>query len=579
MSLRPVLPFLSVLRARAALWSLLLALVSVSGCTLFFGPDVDRIEVTPGTITLRRGETQSFSAISRAPSGGPLNNRTPTATVADPAIVRIAYGSGNGQVTGVTIGTTTIDFEANGKRASIAVTVTPPLPAAVRFDPPTRTLQVGETVTACGTAVDGQGQPIAGTAISYQSQTPAIATVNPATCTITAVSPGTTFIIATAQPNGTLGSLQVSVVNRPITRLAVRVPNDTVRVGERKTLSLQAFGADNQSISTIGRSIRLDTSDPTIVTVDQTGVVTGIRPGSATITATVNETGSQSVTATAPVAVAVNARRVFINTQNADVRLGATAQLRATAVDSTPSAIPNVTFAWRSSDPNVLVIDDLGIVTGRRLGTVRVYATYAGLTDSATVRVTEMPLSTIRLDPLTGEIFEGAAFRFTPTLVDSVGNAATRPVTWVSSNPNVASVNPTTGQITGISPGFVTITAVADRIPGSAAVVQQQATLLVQPIPVATVTVEPASITLARGQNQLVNLILRSASGAELRGRVVSTRSSNTAVAIANITANGTVAQISALGPGTTTITFTAVSATGLDQGTPGTLTVTVTGN
>ncbi|MBK8650086.1 MAG: Ig-like domain-containing protein, partial [Gemmatimonadetes bacterium] len=82
--------------------------------------------------------------------------------------------------------------------------------------------------------------------------------------------------------------------------------------------------------------------------------------------------------------------------------------------------------------------------------------------------------------------------RATATVRDAQGNVLTgRPVTWSSSTPAVATVS-TTGLITAVAPGTVTVAATSEGVSGTSP------SLSVVPVPVAAVTVSLGSTSLGR---------------------------------------------------------------------------------
>src|SRR6187402_2981394 len=76
------------------------------------------------------------------------------------------------------------------------------------------------------------------------------------------------------------------------------------------------------------------------------------------------------------------------------------------------------------------------------------------------------------------------------------------------------------------------------------------------PAVVASVTIEPSSVSFEVGQQRLLEATTRDANGVSLTGRTVQWQSS--APAIATITGSGTSATVAAITPGAATITATS---------------------
>ncbi len=142
-----------------------------------------------------------------------------------------------------------------------------------------------------------------------------------------------------------------------------------------------------------------------------------------------------------------------------------------------------------------------------------------------------------------------------------------RVVTWSSSNANIATVNGS-GLVTGRAAGDVTITASSEGRSGSIALtvtaVSAPPPPPTQPPAVASVTVEPSSATLDVGGTVDLQAIVRAGDGTVLTDRPVNWSSSNTLVA--SVSSTG---RVTALSPGSATITATS-------EGVSGSATITV---
>jgi uncharacterized protein YjdB len=141
---------------------------------------------------------------------------------------------------------------------------------------------------------------------------------------------------------------------------------------------------------------------------------------------------------------------------------------------------------------------------------------------------------------------------------DATGAVVTdRPITWQSTGTSVADVTQS-GRVAGITPGTANIYAIAENAVTSLPV-------YVIPPAVATVTLNPATMSVEQNQWGELKATLRDQSGAELTGRNIIWTSSNAAVA--EVTYSGRVVGVA---PGTATITATS-------EGRLGRATVTVT--
>ena len=260
---------------------------------------------------------------------------------------------------------------------------------------------------------------------------------------------------------------------------------------------------------------------------------------------------------------------VTVTPASVSLQGGQTAQLAAMPRDSAGNALPRRAVTWASDNPNAASVDGTGLVTANAGGSATITATSEGQSGSAavTVAVTTVPVATVSVTPASLSLTVGQTGQLTATPQDVTGAPLTgRVVTWVSSNTLVATVNGS-GLVTAKAAGSATITATSESRSGGAAVT-------VTNVPVSTVSVTPASLSLTVGQTGQLTATPQDASGAPLTGRVVTWASSNTAVAMVNgsglVTANAagsaTITATSEGQSGSATVTATvATAATGLD--------------
>ncbi len=170
---------------------------------------------------------------------------------------------------------------------------------------------------------------------------------------------------------------------------------------------------------------------------------------------------------------------------------------------------------------------------------------------SVTVTGCPLPVASVSVTPATATIGVGQTAQYAAITRDAFGNPlGGRTVTWSSSNPAVATVNGA-GQATGVAVGSATLTATSEGKSGTAAI-------LVTNVPVASVTVSPATASVPAGQTVQLTATLKDANGNTLTGRTVTWSSDNTAVA--TVSGSGLVSGVAA---GAATITATSEAKTG----------------
>jgi len=101
------------------------------------------------------------------------------------------------------------------------------------------------------------------------------------------------------------------------------------------------------------------------------------------------------------VLVDVVAASVDVTPPSSSIDVGATVKLSFMAKDGLGNPIPGSTATWSSSDDLVATVDQSGLVSGHRAGTVTISATVEAVVGTATVEVVALPPE-VATDPATG---------------------------------------------------------------------------------------------------------------------------------------------------------------------------------
>src|SRR5213079_2599712 len=269
-----------------------------------------------------------------------------------------------------------------------------------------------------------------------------------------------------------------------------------------------------------GRTVTWSTSNTSVATVSNSGLVSGVTPGSATIMATSEgKSGTSTITVT-PVPVA----SVEVTPATASVQAGQTVQHTATPKDANGAPLTGRTVTWSSSNTAVATVSNGGLVSGVTPGSATITATSEGKSGTSTITVTPVPVASVEVTPATASVQAGQTVQLTATPKDANGAPLSgRTVTWSSSNTAVATLS-NGGLVSGVTPGSATITATSEGKSGTSSIT-------VTNVPVATVDVTPPSASVQAGQTVQLTATPKDAGGTPLSGRTVTWSSSNTAVA------------------------------------------------
>jgi len=520
---------------------------------------IDTVSVTPRTSNLAAGQTVQLAARLVDSVGAVLTGRTISWDTDQPTIATVGA---DGLVTAISSGRATITASAEGRSGTAIVNVSPVPVASLTITPGSATLFPGGTQQLTATARDAVNNLLPGRIITWISGAPSVATVTQGGL-VTAVGTGSALIFAASEGISTSVTITVSNVGVAQVRVAPAAPS--VQQGRTVQLTATALDAGGQPI--IGRSVTWNSANPTIASASSTGLVTGIAPGTASVTATIDGViGTADVTVTAtPVA------SVIIVPDAPTLTVGGTLSLTALLADATGAPLSPVgrAIAWSTSALTIASVNANGLVTALAPGTTIIQATVEGVIDQTLVTVTNVPVASVALNPSTVSLNLGQTRTITATARDAQGNILTgRPVAWSSSNVPVATVSTTnttsSNTITAVGAGSATITATIGGVQGVS-------TVTVTSVPIATIAVTPNPTTVEELQTTQLTGTARDAAGNVLTGRTLVWASSDNA--IAPVSQSG---QVTANAPGTVTITASAPGQ-GVGGATPsGTSAVTV---
>jgi uncharacterized protein YjdB len=220
-----------------------------------------------------------------------------------------------------------------------------------------------------------------------------------------------------------------------------------------------------------GPVVHWTSSDTTVATVSDVGVVSGVALGSAQIVASAEGTPGIATVTVTPVPVA----SVVVAPDEASSTIGSTLSLKAVTYDAEHHVLSGRAVVWSSSNEDVATVDGEGQVKAIAAGTATITATSEGKRGSASVSVSTpapvvKPVRGVDVDPSSPTIRVGQTVQLHATLKDEDGKTLTdRSVAWTTSDANKATVS-STGLVRGVDDGTVTITATSEGKSGTAKV-------------------------------------------------------------------------------------------------------------
>jgi uncharacterized protein YjdB len=291
----------------------------------------------------------------------------------------LATVSATGVVTGVAIGgPVTITATSEGHAGTATITVVVPV-ATVEVTPASASLIAGTNAPLAVTVKDAAGNVLTDRVVVWTTSNAAQATVNGAGV-VTGVDAGGPVTI-TATSEGKSASAAITVLPMPVETVNVDFTTSTTlpRREVQATAHLLSIGGNVLT----GRVVTWSTSDAAVATVNATGLISTLVPGTVTITATSEgKSGGAVLTVNVPPVNTVNA---FLAIEA--VVVGGTVQAIAELSDADGYPLTGRPITWESSNPAVATVSATGLVTGVTVGQAYIKATSEGKTDSASLNV------------------------------------------------------------------------------------------------------------------------------------------------------------------------------------------------
>lgn len=232
------------------------------------------------------------------------------------------------------------------------------LPASAEAIPVPAGLEV--RFNALGTFADGDKRDVTGDVV-WTSAAPEVATVSNAAGSAgiaTAVAPGTSEIVATDPVTGATSRASVQVVEAQIQELAVAPTDPTLLVGTTLQLQANAMLTDDTGAD-LAASVTWTSSDPSVATVTQNGVVEAVAVGAATIRALDAVSGASDATTVS--VTALPSALSYLSFSRGSVVGGGPVQLSGTVMLTSP-ATELVFVALESSDPEVVAVPESVVI-------------------------------------------------------------------------------------------------------------------------------------------------------------------------------------------------------------------------
>lgn len=445
---------------------------------------VTGVTVSENAVTMWVGEDKSFG-VTVSPEGATNKNWTSSTSNAS-----IASLSGKSTIHAVAPGTAiiTVTTEDGKKTATITVTVTQQV-GEIRLSADKTTLKVGGTAKVTANVLP---ENASNKGVTFTSSHSTVATVD-ANGNVQAASAGTTTITATAADGkGAYGTITIKVEDMA-TGVTLSPTSKELKVNETAQLAASVLPA------TANQGIKFTSSDETVATVSETGLVTARKEGTAVITATAADGSEKSASCTIKVgATAVDVPVTGITLDQPEITIEVLKDAKQLKATVEPANATNKDVVFSSSNTNVAVVSNTGLVTAINNGAATITVTSKenpSIMAKCLVKVGAPVLVTdVTVQPAELNLKTDGTYQLSVSVLPS--NADERGVTFESSNTAVATVS-ASGLITAKGPGSATITVTAKDSSGKKATCTVTVTQ-----PVKGVTVSPSSVVIQKDNVQ-----------------------------------------------------------------------------
>ena len=425
---------------------------------------IAEISLDKTEISLIVGDTETLTAII-TPADATLREKITWGTSDE----NVATVDETGKVKAVKEGTATVWAQVEGKRAECRVSVDYVHVSSIDISQTEATLYIGEAITLSATLHPSN---VTYNKIEWFSSNTDVITVSEVG-RVTAVGKGTATVSAKSDGKEVKCTFTVLV---PLASLSFDQSSLTLFNGATATLSVIKNPAD----ATLRGEVTWNTSNSSVATVNNEGLVTAINKGSANITASVD-----GCTATCPVSVLASVTGISLNKTSATLNKGESLQLSYSVTPTGATLQGQV--SWVSSAPSVASVDNQGNVKAVGAGTADITVTLEGFTATCKITVV-IPVSSVSLNKTSIELVKGNSETLVATINPS--DATDKTISWKSSNSNVATVD-NNGKVLAKNGGTATITVTASGKTATCAVTVT--------VPVTAISLNQSSITVAQG--------------------------------------------------------------------------------
>ncbi len=456
-----------------------------SSCTVTVYTAVTSVKLNKTSLTLKYGNSTTITP-TISPSNATYKTVTWKSSDNDVATVD---SSGKVKAVGVGYAVITATTTQGSKKATCQVNVVKPV-SKITLNKTSIRIEVGDKYALKGTISPSDAS---NKTVKWTVADKSIATVSSGG-TVTAKKLGKTTVTVTTADGGYTAKCTVNVVKKVT---SVKLSRSSAELYLGKTLTLKATVSPSDATD---KSVKWTSSNTAVAKVSSNGVVTPVKPGTATITV---KTSDGSFTAKCTVEVKRAVTKIALNKTSATVKSDETLTLKATI---SPSNATDKTVKWTSSNTKIATVTSSGTVKPVGKGTATITATSEnGL--KATCKVTVyMKATGVELNKSEASVYAGEKITLKASVLPDDANEQS--VVWSSSDSDIAKVS-SKGVVTGVKSGAAIITVKTkegDFTAQCSVTVKQHVT---------SISIDRSNITIVLGAEHKLNAEVKPADATE----------------------------------------------------------------
>lgn len=246
--------------------------------------------------------------------------------------------------------------------------------------------------------------------------------------------------------------------NDDVAQVIIEFNDDTLTVGGTLQLTVTVIDEEGDTLS--AQTVNFTSSNTSVATVSNSGLVEAVTAGSATITATVDEI---SDTITIVVEEDTEPANVTLDPGDTNLAVGDTLTFTGTVTTAGGDTLAGETVTFSSTETTVATVDpSTGLVTAVGVGRTNLVATSGALSDTVEVSIGTLPgnnVGSVTVTPATLNLAVGASDTLAVAATDTLGAAITDPLVDFSSDATAVATVDAFGVVTGVATGTANIIA------------------------------------------------------------------------------------------------------------------------